>query len=971
MLRHDEFMVLQALEAGGRVSASGSTSDWLPAQWRLWELRRVEWSEVDFVQLVQEHYLAAGVAIAALILISYVNWLQLLTAPFRRLRRRRQRKSAATPPSRREKPHVEIELSGWRPPPLETLFGRDETLAWLNACWDDETCNIAELVAGEGGGKSALVKRWLEVMEARDFAGAKQVFAWSFTHPNRAFAIEGAGDGALFPQASDDFFAAALRWFGYDAARDGELLTAEDYGEKLAVVVRRQRALLILDGLDNHQNAAGEITDAGLKALIFALAQFHGGLCVVTTRRAVAGLEPAHYGVDVRSRDLPPLSFEAAQELLLAQSVGGKESAFKGAFKSFGTAPLTLTLLAKYLRYWHKGALEDYRSIGNDHHAPWAVRRAERDDVGNRQLRPVLRILAAHGRRLADKPELRLLHLLGLSRDALDKETLLRLIDPNTHVDVKPAGFWARWFSRPNAYARIMQPLIELKGAEWPNMVARLWAMGLLWPEAGGKARADRLQALPVVRDYFAAQFKALSQTAWSEAHARLYLHYKRQTLPRGIPKKLIREHLASLIKVAAMPEARHLEGVRTVFAGHGLGGAMEKKLAAALGELFPRRRADMGALFAAVIHGVQAGQAEKAVADIYWPRIRRGESNFLATALGSPLSDLHLLAQFFAMPWQVPRATFSPERKAELLQWAAETLRVLGRLDEAGAALGAEQKLLAKRRDWGESARSALQLARLRLAYGNLQEAAEIARETIRLAARREDFAHQMGGLTLLGDALHQMGRAEEAEEHFREAEELQKTHELLTGELATLMRYCYADLLLAQGRTAEVMEKLSEAVRWQEAEQATAGPVELAMDELTLGQAYWVASLLDQPDGDLDEARNLLTAAIGGLHDAEDIALKARAYLVRAQFLVSQEEFVTASDDIEVAYDIAKNNNLRLILTDCHLETARILLAMGDSEGKASYDIDAAARIIEESGYKRRLPELENLYIALTEDV
>lgn len=50
-------------------------------------------------------------------------------------------------------------------------------------------------------------------------------------------------------------------------------------------------------------------------------------------------------------------------------------------------------------------------------------------------------------------------------------------------------------------------------------------------------------------------------------------------------------------------------------------------------------------------------------------------------------------------------------------------------------------------------------------------------------------------------------------------------------------------------------------------------------------------------------------------------------------------------------------------LHLTDYHLESARLALAEGHNESAARGHIDAAAKLIEAIGYKRRLPELEEL--------
>ncbi|MDV6345998.1 hypothetical protein R2083_00510 [Nitrosomonas sp. Is35] len=72
---------------------------------------------------------------------------------------------------------------------------------------------------------------------------------------------------------------------------------------------------------------------------------------------------------------------------------------------------------------------------------------------------------------------------------------------------------------------------------------------------------------------------------------------------------------------------------------------------------------------------------------------------------------------------------------------------------------------------------------------------------------------------------------------------------------------------------------------------------------------------------------------------------------------------------------YDIAEPSGMRLHLTDYHLEMARLLIAerespprvpleKGEPEGiSLQQHVAEAARLIEETGYKRRLPELQEL--------
>lgn len=88
-------------------------------------------------------------------------------------------------------------------------------------------------------------------------------------------------------------------------------------------------------------------------------------------------------------------------------------------------------------------------------------------------------------------------------------------------------------------------------------------------------------------------------------------------------------------------------------------------------------------------------------------------------------------------------------------------------------------------------------------------------------------------------------------------------------------------------------------------------------------------------------------------------------RGLLARAAFCRHQEQWGAAKPDLQEAFEIAQRSEMRLHLTDYYLESAHLALAEGHNKSAAREHIDAAAKLIEETGYKRRLQELEGLGI------
>jgi hypothetical protein len=145
--------------------------------------------------------------------------------------------------------------------------------------------NVLTLVAWGGVGKTALVNKWLMQFARDNYRGAECVCGWPFYS-------QGAAEGRQV--SADPFIAAALTWFG-DSQMAESSASPLSQGERLAELIRQQRTLLILDGLEPLQNPppveTGCIKDPGLRALLRELARKNPGLAVITTRLAVDDLK--------------------------------------------------------------------------------------------------------------------------------------------------------------------------------------------------------------------------------------------------------------------------------------------------------------------------------------------------------------------------------------------------------------------------------------------------------------------------------------------------------------------------------------------------------------------------------------------------------------------------------------------------------------------------------------------------------
>lgn len=171
----------------------------------------------------------------------------------------------------------QVKIAPSRLPPPNSFTGREHELKELDAAWTLREDTPLYAITGAGGiGKSSLVSHWVsERFASKGWPGVDCYFDWSFY------------EQAPYDLAtSDQFFHEALQFFGDPDPNAGSPF---DRSERLLAFLRKNRTLLILDGLERMQASSdrandGEIIDAGLAWLIDGLAEENAGLCVVTSR---------------------------------------------------------------------------------------------------------------------------------------------------------------------------------------------------------------------------------------------------------------------------------------------------------------------------------------------------------------------------------------------------------------------------------------------------------------------------------------------------------------------------------------------------------------------------------------------------------------------------------------------------------------------------------------------------------------
>jgi len=202
-----------------------------------------------------------------------------------------------------------------------------------------------------------------------------------------------------------------------------------------------------------------------------------------------------------------------------------------------------------------------------------------------------------------------------------------------------------------------------------------------------------------------------------------------------------------------------------------------------------------------------------------------------------------------------------------------------------------------------------------------------------------------------LVADVLNKAGRIPEAEAAFIEAEEMQKERQPEYSYLYSLQGFQYCDLLLSQGKYLEVLTRMIILFEWRHPSDSL---LNIAVDHLSFGRAYLLQTR-QEGSNDYTQADTHLNQAVEGLRRAGYQDYLSLGLLARAELHRVRPDFPKAQHDLDEAMRIAERGGMGLHKADCHLEYARLYLAM-DNKKDARENLETAKEMIGEMGYHRR---------------
>jgi tetratricopeptide (TPR) repeat protein len=315
-----------------------------------------------------------------------------------------------------------------------------------------------------------------------------------------------------------------------------------------------------------------------------------------------------------------------------------------------------------------------------------------------------------------------------------------------------------------------------------------------------------------------------------------------------------------------------------------------------------PETLDQMQPLFEQVYHGCASGLYDEVCPKVYRDKIRRGEEHFITHNLGAWETDLSLVRTFFP-DGDLSKMPLVNDRNAQswLLAVAGLALLSTGRPKEAEELLIKKTDMLIEDKDWKNASSGYETLADLQFRTGRLESALTSAKNDLEMAEKAESKQYIIDSKAYIGWVYHLLGKDDQAEKAFSQAEELSIK---ITGHRDySITGVFYADFLLSIGKDDDA----------------------LALSEQNL---------------DFCQRNNFVN----------DIS---RCYRNLCAIHRTKGNFDKAADHLQKAFEFARKVGMPYLEIEALLESAELNLATGHPE-EAKHDADQVLKICARTGFK-----------------
>ncbi len=351
----------------------------------------------------------------------------------------------------------------------------------------------------------------------------------------------------------------------------------------------------------------------------------------------------------------------------------------------------------------------------------------------------------------------------------------------------------------------------------------------------------------------------------------------------------------------------------------------------------------EMQPLFEQVYHGCAAGLYDEVFNDIYWEKIHRREEYFITHKLGAWETDLSIVRNFFPegdlsqMPLVNKKAT-----QSFLLSVAGLTLLATGRPKEAEKPFMTGIEIDIEDKNWENASAGYRNLADLRFRTGELESGLESARKALEIPekAKRDDYIVFSKGY--LGWILYLLGKTEEVEKNFIEADEL--TISIIGRQDFSITEVFHTDFLISIKRIDEAFELTKQNLDFC---QRNNWPADISRCNRCLGA-------IERIKGNHKEAEVHLQEALEIARKVGMPELEIEALLERSKLGLDLKRYEDAIGDVGQVLKICERTGYRFYEPGAEIILAKAYLAEKDF-GQAHSTSSGQAETNAQSAYEK----------------
>jgi len=740
-------------------------------------------------------------------------------------------------------------------PPEENFVGREEYLDTVTSWYKNPEVRIGALIGWGGVGKSAMVRKWYDGLEANKIK-PDGIFWWGFYR--NAFL--------------EQFLNALLRYVSGGQIEPETIKGTWEKVDRIKEYIGQGAYLIILDGLEQMQEGEsgdefGKMAHRECTELLHYLADVPkaSGLCLITTRYPLKDLDDWHER-SYENLPLVDLSIPDALSMLKKRGVNGSDEDMTEIINRYRGHALSLTSVAGYLNRYYGGDIK---------HAP----KVEFVLSDKERFKDVNKLLSRYAEKMSDAERV-FLNIFSLFRQEVTERDFAEVFRKR----IEGAGF--------------NDVIVKMSELDFRDLSGGLVDWRLISCDEKKKLYTTH----PLIKGYFESDFEKKDKKL---CHKRIYEYFGENAPER----------------------AKTLE--------------------------------EMQPLFEQVYHGCAAGLYDEIYANVYMEKIYRREEQFIIHKLGAWETNLSLVKTFFP-EGDLSQMPLVSEKTAQsfLLNEAGLALHATGRPKEAEEIYKIKLEMNIRERQWSPASVGYRNLADLQFRIGELEAGIESAKKALEMAEKAKYELYITWSKVYLGWMLYLLGKTEEAEKNFVEADEF--CIKVEGNRIRSIAGVFYAELFISMEKIAEALELTRQNL---EICQRNNWPAEISRCHRCLGA-------IDRIRGNYKEAANHLENALEIARKVGQPQLEIEAMLERGRLWLDMEKYGDAIRDAEQVLKIYGRTGFRFYGPGAEIVLAKAYLVQKDFEQAETYAKSAYEKA---SGMKYRWAEgdaghlLGEIYLAM----